>query len=82
MADQMFWRSSQGAKIEDDLEGGEIADISHHRHTGGGVLFSSRCTFWQRDERQWFTYSGTFSLICGKVRLFLVFFYRPECIMR
>ena len=30
MADQMFWRSSQGAEIEEDIEGGEITDISHH----------------------------------------------------
>ena len=32
MADQMFWRSSQNAEIEEDIEGGEITDISHHRH--------------------------------------------------
>ena len=32
MADQMFWRSSKGAEIEEDIEGGEITDISHHRH--------------------------------------------------
>ena len=32
MADQMFWPSSQGAEIEEDIEGGEITDISHHRH--------------------------------------------------
>ena len=32
MADQMFWGSSQGPEIEEHMEGGEIADVSHHRH--------------------------------------------------
>ena len=30
MADQMFWGSSQGPEIEEDMEGGEIADVSRH----------------------------------------------------
>ena len=39
MADQMFWGSSQGAEIEDDMEGGEIADVSHHRHHRWWCIF-------------------------------------------
>ena len=52
MADQMFLGSSQGAEIEEDMEGGEIADVSHHGRRciffRAGVLFCiGNAKFWQ-----------------------------------
>ena len=51
MADQMFWRSSQGAGIEEDMEGGEIADISHHRHHRRWCTFFKQVYFLHRERK-------------------------------
>ena len=45
MADQMFWGSNQGPEIEEDMEGGEIADISHHRHHQQVYFFRASVLF-------------------------------------